>query len=132
MPLRLECPSCTAAVNAPDSLEGKKICCPKCAYSFTALSDAPPRSKPADRPPAGDGEEEVVDLPERREGAPIVPGLVGGGDGPPPPQPPPVMAPAGRARVMLSNGSVSRVGGRMQFRANYRFTEGGPVIGAVQ
>jgi hypothetical protein len=30
MSIRIACPSCKAAVNAPDRVAGKKCCCPRC------------------------------------------------------------------------------------------------------
>jgi hypothetical protein len=82
--------------------------------------------------PAGNGEEQFVDLPERNEGLNQIAGLTppGGADEP-------AMGgerPAGSLPVTLSNGSAMRIPGRpgMAFRVDYQVNPGQMPSGATR
>jgi hypothetical protein len=85
----------------------------------------------ADPGPVGEGGEEFVDLPERREASAVVPGLPGTRDPDAPAGRPEVPAP--KVKVALSGAMAQRAPGlRVTFRVNYKFTEGAPADGGLR
>jgi predicted Zn finger-like uncharacterized protein len=106
------------------------------AQANPPLAPPPPGLEPArqniagpqaipDAPPAIEGSEEFVDLPERGENMPGVAGL-----NPEPPAQAPG-APSVRPRVVLTRGLAMRRTGqaRMTFEVSYRFVQGAPTPG---
>jgi predicted Zn finger-like uncharacterized protein len=53
MPIKTECTGCGATLRVPDEMLGRKVKCPKCQTTFTAVDPdaAPPREEPRDEPP---------------------------------------------------------------------------------
>ncbi|MDY3552488.1 hypothetical protein R5W24_001570 [Gemmata sp. JC717] len=47
MPIRLVCPSCSAALSVKDEYAGRAVKCPKCGGVIPGSASAPPASKPA-------------------------------------------------------------------------------------
>ncbi len=78
MAIRLECPSCDAAVRVPDADEGKKVSCPECDHRFVARNQgiatrpAAPSRAPARRA-------ERASEPEKSGGGMVLALVLGGG-----------------------------------------------------
>jgi predicted Zn finger-like uncharacterized protein len=97
MPAMVQCPSCSARLNLPDSAVGKRVKCPKCGNTITpaAAAEEQPRKQPVPhdddnrtRTPRrrnddeGDADERPrKKLRPKKSGAPVVLLAVGGGIG---------------------------------------------------